>query len=269
MEKKLIALGPKTRKSYNITLPIDWVRSQGLDKSKKADLEIIGNTIIVRPFAKEVKRVVLDIKQIPHSYNRIIQILYKKGIDEIKVVNANPVIINTVSEIIEQRCIGFELIDQGRDYCIIKDVAKESVENFQVLLRRSFLIVLQLAEETGPESVKNLDKSLNKITAYCQRLLSKQGYSDFENVNNYNKLCTELEHIGDEYKHAYDSKIKIGKDNLHFLKQAYELFYKFNQKEFDSIQAGISEQRGKGNHYERTIRRLTNTILGIIYALKG
>jgi phosphate uptake regulator len=268
MEKKLTALGPKGRKSFSITLPIDWVRAAGLDRSRKADLEIVGNSVVVRPFAPEPEKAVLDASEAPGSYTRIVQILYKNGIDEIKLVNASPKTINTISGIIEQRCIGFEIVDQGRGYCVIKDIAKESAEDFQVLLRRAFLLVLQLSEEKDRETMDNLDKSLNKVANYCQRLLAKQGYSEFRKVTNYALLAGEIEHIGDEYIRAYRRKEKIARVCNDLFQRAYLLFYKFSLREYDCLQEAV-QKAGAKSYYERTIIRRINTLLGIIYALKA
>ncbi len=268
MEKALIALGPKTRKSFVVTLPVDWVRAQGLDKSRKADLELVGNSAVIRPLAKEKSKAVLDAKDYVNSLHRVLIILYKKGVDEIKITNANPKIINLVSNTIEQRCIGFEIIEQGNNYCIISDVAKESAEDFHNLLRRCFLITLQLFEENDAESLKNLDKSLNKITSYCQRLLNKQGFADFQNVNYYSRLCSELERIGDEYMQANREKQKIGSSVSNLLRRAYELFYKFSPKEFDSLQASIPRWGGR-NYYEKSIIQKISAILGIVYGIRG
>ncbi len=174
--------------------------------NKIIDMELVGNAIVISQTKREPSKKVLDAEKLPKSIIRIIQVLYKKGIDEIKVLNGTPQITNEITKIIEQRCIGFEIIDQSKDYFIIKDIAKESAEDFSTLLRRSFLIVLQLFEEENKENLENLDKSLNKITAYCQRLLMKKGYHEFTNINYYSRLCSELEHIGDEYKRALLNK---------------------------------------------------------------
>jgi len=268
VEKTLIALGPKTRKSFVVTLPVDWVRALGLDKSRKADLEIVGNSAIIRPLVKEKSKAVLDAKDYANSMPRVLVILYKKGIDEIKIINANPKTINAVSNTIEQRCIGFEITDQSKDSCIISDVTRESAEDFQALLRRCFLITLQLFEENDSESLKNLDKSLNKLTYYCQRLLNKQGYSDFQNVNYYSRLCSELEQIGDAYMQAHKEGQKIGAATGSLLRRAYELFYKFSPRGFDMLHASIPRWGGR-NYFEKSIMQKISSILGIIYGIRG
>ncbi|MBI4095588.1 MAG: hypothetical protein HY438_01870 [DPANN group archaeon] len=268
MEKALIALGPKARKSFVITLPVDWVRAHGMDKSRKADFEIVGNSAVVRPLAREKSRAVLDAREYANTLHRVLIILYKKGIDQIKITNASPKIINSVSSTIEQRCIGFEITDQGKNYCLISDVAKESAEDFQTLLRRCFLITLQLFEENDAESLKNLDKSLNKLTSYCQRLLNKQGYSEFQNVNYYSRLCSELERIGDAYMQASREGQKISGSVCNLLRRAYELFYKFSPKEFDSLQASIPRWGGR-NYFEKSVMQKISAVLGIIYGIRG
>ncbi len=268
MEKKVIALGPKDRKSFNVTLPIEWVRSQSIQKNKLVDLEIVGNSAVVRPFKIEQERVLLDAEELPNSLMRFIAVLYKKGVDEIKIINVDSKIINKISKFIEEHCIGFEIIDQSKDYCIIQDIARQSKDDFQTLLRRCFILTMQLSEESDTESIENLDKSLNKLTAYCQRLLIKQGYSEFSKVSHYMMLCMELEHIGDEYKRAYTLGEKIGKEINNLLRRTYDLFYKFSFVSCDALQKITREVSGK-TYYERTIIRRINSLMGIIISLKS
>ena len=260
MEKKLTALGPSNRKSYNITLPIDWVRERGMDKTKRADLSIVGDTIVVRPFKKEPKRKVIDVRELKIAHDRAISMLYKQGVDEIRVVHASPKAINNLAEFIEKRCIGFEMFDQTKDSCLIKDVAQPA-EDFHVLLRRMFLINSQLGREKDP-------KSMNKLAAFCHRLLVKQGHHEYDKVLKYAQLCAELEHLGDEIMRSKKEKSKIGNACMDMFDDAYKLYYKFTPVQYDKVQEKMRDLTAKHHHATSMLKRI-NSILGMVYALRA
>ncbi len=241
MEKRIIALGPKSRKSFMVTLPIDWVKEHKLEIKRVIEMNLVGETIILSQIKNDPERIVLDASIVTYSLGRIIQIWYKKGIDEIKIMNITPREMNKMNTLIEQRCMGFALISQDKDHCIIKDITKESTEDFNTLLRRVFLIILQMTEEEDKENIENLDKNLNKITAYCHRLLIKKGYHEFQNIIYYARLCSELEHFGDSYKRQFERKKRMTKEEISLIKDLYALFYKFKVESADQIQKRIHD----------------------------
>ncbi len=265
MEKQLIALGPTKRKSYVVTLPIDWVRKYELDKQRKVDTEIVNDTVIIKPFQREKTTVSLNAKEVPKSLLRILQLEYKRGTDKIIVTSASAQIINKISEFIETRCIGFEIIEQNKEKCVIKDVAKQSSEDFHTLINRSFFIVKQLALEKDEQTIKNLDKNLNKITNYCQRLLLKEYHAEFKNIIAHIQLAHELESIGDELKYAHLNKQQISEETKELFEKIHVLHQTFSYKLFDLLNEKIRIITGK-NYYETIILRRINRILGIIYS---
>lgn len=268
MEKKIISIGSKDRKSYNITLPIDWVRDQKLHESRKADLEIVGNCVVIRAFEKAPTSVTLDANVLKNSIERVIQILYMNGIDEIKITNADSKLINAISSVIEQRCMGFGIIEQNNG-CKIKDLSTPK-DNFDANLDRCFHVLLQISEEKDEETLKIHDKILNMLTTYCQRLLAKQGHEKYKDIANYSRLCSEIEHIGDEYIRARNKKEKISYSCIKLFKGMYDLYFKFSDSKFDELQKSIKQlSKNGGSYYDSVIICRINTALGLIYALKG
>ncbi len=270
MYRKLTTQGPKDRNSYTVTLPIEWIKKYGLDKSRTVDLSIIGSALIVRAGETEKTKVVVDAELLRHSLTRVLQILYKKGIDEIKIINLNSKLTSEVYEIAQQRCIGYEIIEHKKEYLVIKDISKEASENFETLLRRCFLLVIEISKEEEKELVEKYDQNLNKLHAYCLRLLMKQGHKDFELVSLYTQLCSLLENLGDDFMLMYRNNKNPSKKVQEYIKQCHELFYNFNNKTFDNMQDVIGSQRNKRTEYfEDIIMRKINKLLGLIYGIKG
>ncbi|MCD6547038.1 MAG: phosphate uptake regulator PhoU [Nanoarchaeota archaeon] len=256
MEKKLIAQGPKNRKSYMVTLPIVWIKQFKLDKTKKVELETIGNKIIISA-KKEVPTVAtVNAEDAGRHLIKIISLLYRLGVDEIELINLKDMRI--IDEIIEQRLVGFEVVSQTKDRCLLKEISTSYSMNFNQIIRRIFLMLLNLAEECynnvstkkEPSSLESLDKGINRLTNFCQRILSKEGHKHYSKLPFYYMLCVSLEQIADEYKWLYknivenniktDAKfIKLLKRANNFLRRLYELMFSFNMSEFSKIDREI------------------------------
>jgi phosphate uptake regulator len=183
---------------------------------------------------------------------RCVVALYKQGVDEIRVSFNKPELIESVQKAIGKEAVGYEITEQGNDYCIIKHVSGE-LEDFDPILRRTFLLLISMADESLDSIKKNelnnlkniafLEEANNRFTTTCRRLLNKKGYKDARKIGPLYYIIEEIENIADQYKYLCDyfynlrnKKIKINKDVLELyqetnemLKQFYELFYKFEK----------------------------------------
>ncbi len=270
MLRKLTTQGPKERSSYTITLPIEWVKKYSLEKSRQVDLSITWSALVIKPEGIEKTKATVDAKVLRHSLTRVIQILYKKGVDEIKLINADTKQTTEIYDIISNRCIGYEIIEHKKDVLIIKDIAKEASENFETLLRRCFLLIIEMSKEQDKELIKKYDQNLNKLHAYCLRLLMKQGHKDYELVTLYSKLCSLLENIGDDFSYMLLFGKRPNKSIREYLETCYDLYYAFSYEKFDEAQKIIGAQRyAKTEYFNDLVTRKINTMLGMIYGIKG
>jgi Na+/phosphate symporter len=146
--------------------------------------------------------------------------------------------------------MGFEIISQGEKTCVVRSIAKAVESEFDNILRRVFLTLLSMAEESYDAisksqfsrlgSIGASDSTINKLTNFCKRILNKKGYKDQKSNNYVYCIVWEIERIGDEYKDichwlgtAKKSKIsrnilQIYKETNEFLRNFYNLFYKFD-----------------------------------------
>lgn len=267
--RKLTSQGPKDRNSYTVTLPIEWIKKNNLDKSKTVELVIAGPVLIIKTEGEKTK-VEVNAKTLENSITRVLQILYKKGVDEIKVIDLDQKRVSEIYEVIQTRCIGYEIIEHKKDCLLIKDIAKEASENFETLLRRCFLLVLEMTKEKDKKLVENYDNNLNKLSAYCLRLLVKQGHKDFELMSYYARLCNLLENFGDDLILLLKNNKKPSKKIIEYLHKCYDLFYNFNNEQYDNLQNIIGSQRHiKKELFDHLIMQKLNGLLGLIYAIKG
>lgn len=82
--------------------------------------------------------------------------------------------------------MGIEIIENGKDYCIIREMGEVSPKEFENSLRRIFLIILELFDRTIKAIENNeikdsslckeihaIDLSIDKFVDYCARILNK------------------------------------------------------------------------------------------------
>jgi len=273
MEKRLVAQGPKDRKSYTITLPLEWVKQQSMDKTRTADLEAVGNKVIISAYKDEHKTKIIDADKAENAIMKILQTAYRLGIDELKVKYSNPELRKKIAYILNNRLIGYEVIEQSKNLLVIKDITKESTEEFKTVLRRIFLLILETTKT--PEEAEETDKSLKKLSNYCQRLLIKKGHTDYNKVPFYYTLIHQLEKLSDEYAWLYKSKVSDAKslEKLNnYVEKTYEIFYKFELEKFNKYQHETyllkNTLRDKKETHLHNIARQLNSILGTVLLIR-
>ncbi len=282
MEKKLTAQGPKDRKSYTVTLPLEWVKSQHLDKTKTIMMKVIGNRVVLSTRKEVLEREIIDGEAHFNSLIKVLQGLYRLGINEIKVTYKNPQTAIVVSQIVNEKLIGYEVMEQKPNYLLLQDITRESSEDFEVILRRIFLLMMELMNCQEESQTNSLFNNMKKLINYCQRILAKWGSPDFLKTPFYYVLLDHLEKLGDEYSWINVMNMKEKKD-LRTLKEinectrkAYELFYTFSSAEYDHYehQTYLIKHRIKSSGnltvfdlHLHNLARVLNTIYGDIFVL--
>jgi phosphate uptake regulator len=279
MQKKLTAQGPKNRKSYTVTLPIEWVKEQRLDKTRSVDMEIVGNKIVFSANAKRQECIVILEKEYKHTLVKVLQGLYRLGISEIKIMCQADAYRRSVTEIIEQRLIGCEIVEQKPEYILVQDITTESKEDFQVILRRIFLLLLEYREAKDLTQAQSLDRSIKKFCNYSQRTLMKQGHSEYNKVPIYYLLIDRMEKLSDEILWFFQSKSQnvLVHKVYDLLRNAYDVYYKFSNERCDTFSTASFDFKNSIKEKKNidiplmhlhNIARIINSMYGDIYVLR-
>ncbi len=247
MERKVIQLAGKT---LVVSLPSKWAKKYGVLKGDTVFVEEEDKMLLVKTSKSiDIKKVQLSLKGPDEFIKRSIDVAYKKGVDELSMSFETPKSKKVVEEVLNST-MGFEIISQGEKTCTIKSVAKAVESEFDNILRRVFLTLLSMADESYDAasksqfsrlaSIGSSDQTINKLTNFCKRVLNKKGYKDQKSNNYVYCIVWEIERIGDEYKDicnwlasAKKSKIsksilQVYKETNEFLRDFYNLFYKFD-----------------------------------------
>ncbi|MBI2653816.1 phosphate uptake regulator PhoU [Candidatus Woesearchaeota archaeon] len=294
MKRKVIQIANSTQL---ISLPRKWSQKYGVKKGDEIEVEENGNSIIITT-EKEISssKTEIDFRGKQNLIHRTLSSLYRSGYDEIKIYFDKHTELEIIQSTINRELIGFEIIEQGKEYIIVKQVSNIDYSEFDSMLRRTFLFLLSTADEcldalktSNVNTLKSLilkDITINKLTDYCRRALNKKEVF-FKHIGPGYAIIELLEKIGDGYrdlcKYLAQNKIKINKYIIEILSQlnillkdSYKLFYDFNINSIEkflinkeNIENSIINLSKKTNKDEVMVLIHLNTIMNNIFYLNG
>ncbi|MEK6914818.1 MAG: hypothetical protein AABW83_04160 [Nanoarchaeota archaeon] len=282
MKRKIIKQGNDT---LTITLPRKWCQKFCVKAGDEINLEENNNILMIN--SDKLK----DSSEIRISFNELNQQLiwrniyaaYRSGYDTIRVdfnpkdnykniytclVDHREKIIMSSIEVIQDAVSGMQgmvIMDQKKDYCILKDLSEITDKEFDNTLRRIFFIIEGMGEDTlglFNEKDKNLVKSINvadnnidRFSNYCFRILNRKGYKTFNKTSVIYSIILILEFIADEYKKVSRHIVELEKSNklIHSIFENtnklfldfHKTFYNLNNKNMMSLHKDIENLEEK------------------------
>jgi phosphate uptake regulator len=145
MKRKLVEQGKTT---LMVSLPIDWIRKFGLQKGDEIEVDERGGELVIKTeksFKQNNKAI--DLTEYGLMKNRAVLSAYLQGVDELELKFTDIKQIKEIEERVLNELIGFEIIKQTPNSLILKDISGSSEQNFDMILRRTFLVIESMAEE--------------------------------------------------------------------------------------------------------------------------
>ena len=295
MKRKVIQLANNT---LVMSIPAAWAKKTKINKGDSINVDEAGDMLLVSPEGKTMSMsFTIDADQIEFNKN-MLSYLYQKGYDRVEIVNLTADMFKQVKEKTSE-LMGFEIIEHSEKRCVIKAVSKEMESEFDNLLRRTFLITLEMARHLSDAiekkeyhrmtEIRDLEKTTNTFTDFCKRILSKGSYKDPENNTYMYVIIRDLEKVADYYKRicgvfltAKDGP-KVSKKTSDLIDKAnsffemfYKLFYKFNPEIFKAFQSEGKDIIAAANSLLKTASpeesRIINNVISITtttYDLSG
>ncbi|MBI2672015.1 phosphate uptake regulator PhoU [Candidatus Woesearchaeota archaeon] len=289
MRRKIALIGPST---LMVSLPSSWAKKYSLKKGNELEIEENQNKLIISTEKETArKEITIDVSSLNTMLYRFIGAIYKSGYEQVKIIFNTPKQLEIIYEVLRNTCIGFETVEQTKNYIIIKEISKPEKNEFENILRRNFLFLMSIAKDSFEiiknqnfEDLKNVvlkDQQINKYSDFCRRLLNKRTIT--ENNSALYCIVEQLEKIADIYrelcKYIYENKTSLEKEVLeiyeninNFLFNFYEIFYKFDLEKIENfgnkrneILSLIKNSKSK----EKNILFYLNNIFTMTYDLNG
>lgn len=253
MKRKVIQIAKSTQL---VSLPREWAIANAIKKGDEVEVEMAGSRLVITPKAGSgVETATVDLRGMGVMASRYIHAMYKRGIDELTLLYDNPETLETIKSALSKETVGYEITEQGRTSCVIRHVSGE-LEDFDVILRRTFLMLTSMANDCLAEiksgqfehlkHVAYLEEANNRFTTSLRRLLNKKGSDSFDKVGPIYYIIEDIENIADHYKYLCQYLLhhpgKVHEDTLEMLQTAnrmlerfYKLFYTFDNDAVDEI----------------------------------
>src|SRR3989344_1540918 len=248
MKRKINRVGPNT---LTVSLPSKWAKRYGLRKGDEINLEENGTSITLSTSLEPIaEKTILDVRNLGPLTRRAFDAIYKKGYDDVEIIYAKPEELRDVQNAIDLEARTFEIISLTNERCLVKSVSEVSDEEFDTMLRRTFILLIEMSKGTleawknnkfeSIDQMKQLEKTNNKFTHILRRSLNRKGYREYKNTSLMYTLVEVLEKIADELKFLCDylvkNKVKPSKEIKNIFSQLntmlelfYELFYAYDQ----------------------------------------
>ena len=266
MRRRIVQHGSS---SLTITLPFRWVEQFGLKKGDELELEVDGPRIVLSTGRdSSVLRKVVDTTDFGVFTKNNVTHLYQLGYDEVEVRFSDELSLRDVKERVAE-CIGFEVIDQRKNSITVRCIAHTLESEFDVLLRKSFLVTKEMAEgvfaalrsgDNGRlKELRHLEFMNNKFVVACVRILSRRGYhASQRRTSQMYDILKGIERVADEYKYICDLFAGPGRrlsgDILAFFAEVnayyaafYSIFYKFDPRLKEKIYLDRKMLKEKGS----------------------
>ncbi len=258
MKRKVIQIAGSTQL---VSLPRQWAKAHNIQKGAEIDVQEDGNRIIISADnAPQLETAEVNISRLGNMIHRVLGAYYRAGIDELKVTYDDPKLVEAVYDSLNRETmVGFEVLEQGNNFCILKNVSGET-EEFNSVLRRVFALLLNMSDECLRMIKENkfdlistlsfLEKSNNRFTTICRRALNKTpALSRQMAVGPVYLIVGGLENVADEYKYIAQhysnlasKKVTFDKDAILAFEKAnsmvrsfYEVFYKPDMEKVGSL----------------------------------
>lgn len=271
MKRKVIQIADSTQL---VSLPRKWALQHGVKKGDEIDVQEEGNKIIISTEGGIGDgNIEVDITGLDRdSLMFLIRCLYIRGYDEIRLKFDKPVTqhhkegkeVTIISSIHEEvnRLNGVEVIEQKENLCLIKDIAKGSISEFDSVLRRIFLLLVGASNDLIDggkkgnfvllDTINEKHNTITKFIAYNLRLLNKFGYKDGRKTTSIYRIIASLDMIIDIIKYSsrymINNKIKISKETSgilsiinNALNEYRDFFYNFDLKKVEKLSSGRSK----------------------------
>lgn len=208
MKRKVIQIAESTQL---VSLPRAWAKANNIKKGDEVEVTVTERGILVSKIAQPPKMRRIEVSVPKEVSTRLIVIaLYKGGFDEIQLQLANPEEVHNAQRFVSANCVGFEVVEQGRTYIVIRKISDTIHNEFDTIMKRLMIFVGSMAREAYEAALNNdadiyksviaMDENVNKFAYFCMRVLNKHPETRKEPIGPMYHIIDQLEGIGDAYK---------------------------------------------------------------------
>lgn len=264
MQRKVIQIADSTQL---VSIPRQWAKKYNIKKGDELEVTEKDNVLEVSTKKEDqVSEITVDVTGIDRTtLIYAVRSAYRRGYDVIKVKFDNKTAVHyrtgekeLVSTLLQQelqRWVGMQIIEQKENYFVYKSISKVSFEDFDLMLRRTFLLLIDASEdflkgtkEKDTLLLQTIEGKYDNIVifiTYCMRLLNKIGFPEKYKNSLLHVILSNLNKIADVLKYAARDIVRLKKihpkteqaliEIFQTIRIYYDLFYKYDLNKFSKI----------------------------------
>jgi phosphate uptake regulator len=264
-------------------------------KGEELEVQEQGNKILVSTEQTQaLPKLVIEPSKFGKFHRNYLSAAYHMGFEDVDVYFSNSEELKAIQDRVNS-CIGYEIVNQSNNICSVKSVSEVSTDEFGQILRKVFLLLVNMGENTLellekgdfsrlPEVIV-LENTNNKLTDFCKRVLNKRGYHDFSKLTTIYTICMYLERVADEYRDICNalmgkkekvspSVLKDFKEVTDLFSDLYSYFYTSDRAKLEKIfftaaplKMKLLEKLSKAQSADRIMLHASSNILNEIYEM--
>ena len=257
MRRKVVQHGNKT---LTLSLPSKWVKSNKIQKGQFLDLELTERGIIINPKKTKFNKIEIDISNEEEWYiSRILTHLYTYGFEEIKIDYSDKKVVSLIRKCLNDLS-GFEIVENGKNFCIIKSLTFSEETEFNNTMKRIFWQILSqydsFLEDAKRGDYLNYEESLevNKVIIrlinLSKRLVNKNSIFDRITSKYVYNLNISLLNISRSLIYSYEkartSKSVFSNKELELMEKIKNLYQTLNSaylsQDLEKVKTFLSER---------------------------
>jgi phosphate uptake regulator len=241
VKRKIVKQGAAT---MMVSLPAKWINENHISKGDEINLETEGQSIVISAqFSRKKESRIKLSRLVEPSIRTLISNAYRKGYDRIIVDFTDNKQFKILEDTVKNNLIGFEVIKNEANSCIIENVTEPSLDQFENLLKKMFLSVHDIFEITkkrfeNPDSkeiedFEEVSIRTQKYDNFCRRCVSKQS-NVVDNSEFFWMYLSMIFHGQRELFHLnkiIEKKTKVHEKTKKILSECYEIF-KLSEKAY-------------------------------------
>jgi len=270
MKRKVAKIGPST---LMISLPSKWCKHFNIQKGAELELEEQGSELKIKTeSSKTSSEITIDIRDLSERTSKyLLGGTNRVGYDIINIKH-NKNQIEYLNKLFKDIYLGFIISEQLSENTVFKKISQESEEELDSILRRAFLVTLNLSEIVTKKIKENkfnelkdslaLEQTTNQLTDHCHRLLIKFGYKNYTKTSFLYIISWNLEKIADEYKSIINNlnNSRINKDLVNFLEEIHEIFQEYYNLYYNFSIDKLDEKISKIKKFKERIDKYENNL---------
>lgn len=240
MKRKIIQHGPS---SLTVSIPSNWAKKNNLKKGNEIEVLEKNKDLVIKSSNKtQNKSIKISFENLNKPTRKdLIIALHQKGFQTINITNINEKIIKEIYSFLNYTQLSLEITKQDNNAIVIENISNPDQEQLDNLIKRTYMILIEYSykilqilstKENITENCFIHEKSINRISNYCKRIIVKENNEDsmflFSIINNIVNISNQLSLI----LQLIDTK-KINKKQLEGIKEKYEMIFEVLQESYN------------------------------------